>query len=73
MKSDNEQLKHSVAFRVTEPEWIRLKSIAENNGVSVPQLAKDLLFKSAGLHSSKRKKSPYGQASPSVLRARTRR
>ena len=61
MQSDNEQLRHSVAFRVTESEWIRLHAIAEKNGATVPQLAKELLFKSAGLRPPDRKKSLYGQ------------
>lgn len=61
MPRDDEQLKHSVAFRVTESEWIRLQAIAERNGATVPQLAKELLFKSAGLRPPGRKRSPYGQ------------
>lgn len=44
MPADNEQLRHSVAFRFTEPEWTRLQEIAENNGMTVPQLAKELLL-----------------------------
>jgi hypothetical protein len=71
--SDNDQLRHSVAFRVTESEWIKLQSIAGDNGVTVPQLAKELLFKSAGLRPSERKKSPYGHATPSAPRKRSRR
>lgn len=61
MPADDEQLRHSVAFRVTELEWTRLQKIAENSGVTVPQLAKELLFESAGLPAPKRKRSNYGQ------------
>ena len=62
MSADNEQLRHSVAFRVTEPEWARLQAIAESSGITVPQIAKELLFESAGLPSPRRKRSNYGQA-----------
>jgi hypothetical protein len=61
MPADDEQLRHSVAFRVTESEWTRLQEIAERSGVTVPQLAKGLLFQSAGLPSPGRKRSNYGQ------------
>lgn len=71
MQSDNDQLRHSVAFRVTETEWIKLQAIAGECGVTVPQYAKALLFKSAGLRPSERKKSPYGQAAQTVERKKT--
>jgi hypothetical protein len=73
MPSDNDQLWHSVAFRVTESEWLKLQAIAEDNGMTIPQLAKELLFKSAGLHPSERKKSLYGHATAPTPRKRARR
>lgn len=59
-----ERLTHSVAFRVTEEEWVKLQDIADEAGATVPQLSKTLLFKAAGLRPPKRKKSPYGHAVP---------
>ncbi|MBK9584591.1 MAG: hypothetical protein IPO55_01555 [Alphaproteobacteria bacterium] len=73
MPSDNDQLRHSVAFRVTESEWIKLQAIAGESGVTVPQFAKALLFKSAGLRPSERKKSPYGQAARMIERKKGRK
>ena len=61
MSGENDQLRHSVAFRVTETEWKRLQATAQKDGVTVPQLAKELLFKSVGLRPVERKKSRYGQ------------
>lgn len=73
MPSDTEQLRHSVAFRVTESEWIKLQAIAGESGVTVPQYAKALLFKSVGLRPSERRKSPYGQTARTVERKKARK
>lgn len=68
MQRDNDQLGHSVAFRVTETEWVTLQSIAEDHGVALPQLAKQLLFKSAGLRYTEPKKRTKRRASRTQAR-----
>jgi hypothetical protein len=40
---------HSVAFRVTEGEWGRLQRRAQEEGTTVPELAKAALFEKIGL------------------------
>ena len=67
MMAERGFLKHSVAFRVTNYEWVELQKIAEKRGVTLAQYAKELLFKSAGLHVNKRRKRSYGQvATPNL-------
>jgi hypothetical protein len=55
------ELVHSVAFRVTEAQWLKLKRIADQEGTSVPQLAKAALFQNAGVEPQPQSRSSYGQ------------
>lgn len=54
------ELKHSVAFRVDEQVWRKLHAEAEKSGMTVPQLAKLLLFERIGVTYEPRR-SKYGQ------------
>lgn len=58
---EKEELRHSVAFRVTEAEWIDLKKRAVKESTSIPQLAKLALFKMLGVELPVRSRSSYGQ------------
>ena len=60
MADDANDLKHSVAFRVDEHEWQKLRAEAEKAGTTVPQLAKQLLFSQVGVDYQP-KRSVYGQ------------
>ncbi len=55
-------LKHSVAFRVTEDEWKTLKRKSEQEGITVPQMAKEALFGKVGLVVAPRTREYHGQA-----------
>lgn len=61
MASAKENLNHSVAFRVTESEWGVLQSTAKKQKITVPQLAKALLFESVGLGIPQSTRNSYGQ------------
>lgn len=50
--------KHSVAFRVSDAEWLRLKALSAKLNKSVPQLAREALFKEASLLDEPRSKTP---------------
>ena len=58
--TDEHELRHSVAFRVTEAEWRTLQQAAKKLGVSVPQMAKQRLFEATGLQPLEAKRSAYG-------------
>jgi hypothetical protein len=60
MSSGANDLKHSVAFRVNEQEWQKLRAEAEKAGTTVPQLAKRLLFSQVGVEYHP-KRRVYGQ------------
>ncbi len=60
MAEANENLKHTVAFRVTEEQWQTLVALALENKTSVSQLAKARLFDGAGLDAPKPSRNPYG-------------
>ena len=55
------ELVHSVAFRVTEAQWLKLKQRADQEGKSVPQLAKAALFEKVGVEARPQSRSTYGQ------------
>ena len=55
------ELVHSVAFRVTEAQWLKLQKRAEQEGTSIPQLAKAAVFEKVGVEASARSRSAYGQ------------
>jgi hypothetical protein len=54
-------LVHSVAFRVSEEEWIALQRYAENEGATIPQVAKAALFERVGLATRRDDRRRYGQ------------
>lgn len=54
-------LVHSVAFRVSEDEWIALQRHAESLGSTIPQLAKEALFERVGLEVRAEGRRRYGQ------------
>jgi hypothetical protein len=60
-RSDRGNLVHSVAFRVTEAQWIDLQRCAEKEAATVPQLAKLALFERFGIKAPPRLNSPYGE------------
>lgn len=55
-------LVHSVAFRVSEDQWIALQRHAENEGATIPQVAKEALFERVGLETRTEGRRRYGQA-----------
>ncbi len=56
-----DDLRHSVAFRVSEKEWRLLQKAAGEKQTTVPQLAKQLLFERMGWRVPVRGKREYGQ------------
>ena len=52
---------HSVAFRVSEDQWIALQRYAENEGATIPQVAKAALFERVGLETRAEGRRRYGQ------------
>jgi len=59
-KSDDSELLHSVAFRVTEEHWLILKKRAEQEGTTIAQLARLALFERAGIKDTTTPRRPYG-------------
>lgn len=53
--------KHSVAFRVSEAEWLRLKALSAKLNKSVPELAKEALFKDASILDESRTERPKSE------------
>lgn len=62
MTDETRELRHSVAFRVTEKEWKELRAQAEKTRMTVPQMAKQALFEKAGIE-YKTQKRRYGHYS----------
>lgn len=56
-------LVHSVAFRVTESQWLKLQRYAQQKGATIPQLAKAALFEKVGVQARPRGRRSYGQTS----------
>jgi hypothetical protein len=56
------ELRHSVAFRVTEKEWRHLKSLAAKEGLTISRLAKQCLFEAAKVRRETKERRSYGQA-----------
>lgn len=54
-------LVHSVAFRVSEDQWLALQRYAENEGTTIPQVAKEALFEKVGLKTRAEGRRRYGQ------------
>ena len=54
-------LVHSVAFRVTEDQWIALQRYAENKEATIAQVAKAVLFERVGLETRAVGRRRYGQ------------
>lgn len=61
MRRAKPDLVHSVAFRVSEDQWIALQQYAENEGATIPQIAKAVLFKRVGLETRAEGRRRYGQ------------
>lgn len=61
MPRTDSSLVHSVAFRVSEDQWIALQRHAENEGSTIPQVAKEALFKRVGLETRPEGRRRYGQ------------
>ncbi|MBB4955379.1 hypothetical protein H4S14_003469 [Agrobacterium vitis] len=61
MPRDDQNLVHSVAFRVTEAQWVILQRYAEDNEKTIPQLTKETLFEKVGLESPAEVRRRYGQ------------
>jgi hypothetical protein len=61
MSRGDQSLVHSVAFRVTEEQWVALQRYAGNNAITIPQLAKEVLFERAGLGTPAERRRRYGQ------------
>jgi len=57
----DQNLSHTVAFRVTEAQWRVLLSASKKAKTSVPQLAKALLFERVGIDVPKPARNSYGQ------------
>lgn len=55
-------LVHSVAFRVTETQWLKLQHHAQQEGTTIPQLAKAAVFEKIGIETSLKGRRSYGQA-----------
>jgi hypothetical protein len=70
--TDEHELRHSVAFRVTEAEWRSLQLSAKKLGMSVPRMAKLRLFEATGLQAVGAKRSAYGHK-PSRARQQSSR
>ena len=66
MSEETKKLLHSVAFRVSEYEWRKLKIEAEKAGTSIPQMAKQTLFDGLSLEYQP-KKSAYGHKSGTLM------
>ena len=54
-------LVHSVAFRVTESQWLKLQQYAQQKGATIPQLAKAALFDKVGVEARLKDRRSYGQ------------
>lgn len=61
MSRSRPPLLHSVAFRVSEDQWVALQRYAEKKETTVPQLAKAVLFEKAGLEVRPDVRRRYGQ------------
>lgn len=64
-------LVHSVAFRVSEDQWIALQRYAKNEGTTIPQVAKAVLFERAGLETRAEGRRRYGQTRRGTATAKT--
>jgi hypothetical protein len=61
MSSGDQSLVHSVAFRVTEEQWVALQRYADNSKTTIPQIAKQVLFERVGLKTKVATRRRYGQ------------
>lgn len=71
MRRAEPSLVHSVAFRVSEDQWIALQRYAENEGATIPQVAKAALFERAGLETRAEGRRRYGQMKRSATTVKT--
>ncbi len=69
MPRGDQSLVHSVAFRVTEEQWVALQRYAENNETTIPQLAKEVLFERVGLEAPTESRRRYGQTKRATAKA----
>lgn len=61
MENIDKKLVHSVAFRVSEEEWIILNEYIARHKTSIPKLSKETLFEKVGIKTKKSNKRSYGQ------------
>ena len=61
MPHSEPSLVHSVAFRVSEDQWIALQRYAEDEEATIPQVAKAALFEKVGLETRAEGRRRYGQ------------
>ena len=54
-------LVHSVVFRVMEAQWLKLQRRAQQEGTTVPQMAKAALFDKVGVEATVGSRRGYGQ------------
>lgn len=71
MPRGDQNLVHSVAFRVTEEQWVALQRYAQNNETTIPQLTKEVLFERVGLKNRVERRRRYGQTKrdPTTIKA----
>lgn len=71
MPRGDRSLVHSVAFRVTEEQWVALQRYAENNETTIPQLTKEAVFERVGLETPAESRRRYGQTKrdPATVKA----
>jgi len=53
---------HSVAFRVSEDQWLALQRYAEKAGLTIPEVARTALFERVGLETRANGRRRYGQS-----------
>jgi hypothetical protein len=61
MPRGDQSLVHSVAFRVTEEQWVALQRYADRNETSIPKIAKEILFEKVGVETRAESRRRYGQ------------
>lgn len=71
MSRADSELVHSVAFRVSEEQWVALQQYAATRESSIPQVAKEALFERAGLKPRAEDRRRYGQAKRGATSAKT--
>lgn len=71
MPRDELDLVHSVAFRVSEDQWIALQRYAKNEGATIAYIAKAALFEKVGLETQAEGRRRYGQTRQGTTKIKT--